>query len=107
MYGEITPGSSIIDDETTEKMEKGIKDLLTLVVPKTNSVDFNCLGKGPQMVDSALQCVTLLIMKGMIPTIQLMDLIGKGSEDSIQNHLEQMSDSVWLLTVVVNYVSEA
>ena len=58
-------------------------------------------------MDSALQQVTLLIMKGMIPTIQLIDLIGKGSQDSIQNHLEQMSDSVRLLSAAVNYLSQA
>ncbi len=79
----------------------------TLVVPKTNSVVFSCLGKGPQVVDSALQRVTLLIMKGMIPTLQLIDLIGQGSQDSIQLHLEQMSDTIRLLAAAVNYISQA
>ena len=43
---------------------------------------FKCLNKGPQVVDSALQKITLLTMKGMIPVINTVNRIGQG-KDSI------------------------
>ena len=92
--------------KTAEKYHRP-DNVTNLVVPKTNTVVFKCLNKGPQVVDSALQKVTLLTLKGMIPIIDIVDRIGLNKKDPIELHLDKLSDSIRLLSAAVSYTGQA